>query len=980
MSAHEKERANAPAGPSDEIGELALQRGLVTREQLDKAKLVAQARGVPLGLALISEGILNRDQFLSLAPGFASGSTFGRYTLVRKLGEGAASEVWLADDPTLGRRVALKLFNRVHADDYDRFIREGRLVSGLNHPNIVTLFDMGIADGRPYLSMLFVDGTPLSQAKLPTREAVAAVADVAEALQYAHERGIVHRDIKPSNLLRGEDGRVYVTDFGLAKEREMLDLTRTGTVLGTPHYMSPEQAMGRVADVGPRSDIYSLGATLYELLSGEEPADGNTLYEVLYNVVHVDPPPLAVASDLNTILAKAMAKDAAARYASSAAFAADLKSFLSGDPIQARPPSMARKLARRVRKNSMAWGAAAAVLAAAIFGWIAWRHSEDLQAEREATLQNLRDTAREALRTALRLRREGANHAMEPSLDLLRLAYVKARERAPEMAEPDYLMARMHRALMQDAEALAHAEQSLSKDAAYGPALYERAILLCRRYSREYQQALESMRSRNPTREQVEAARPELKELREKIARDMARLTDSPAANGIRAYAEGRLDEARDRLREAVEKDPQIEEAFETLAAVYTDRAAAENASVKRLALWKEAEDVYSRGIEQDRGYIPYFIGRGNVRAFRGRYLIFLGRDPIPDYALAEADYIDAAKLDEKRTEARVGLARLVAARASHGFTRGENPMPDWERAEKALEGIETALAHASRAVIRMNRGFCKVGRGEDPTADYDQALKDVDRSLSIGPNNVESMQLRATIRFNRGAYLRSLDQDPTTEFRLGENDLTEILRRRAYAPAMEDRARLRAGCATWKMRREEDPSKDFDEAESDYRDALKIAPDSAEAWSGIGSLWINRGVWKIRQKQDPKADFAKGVEAYDAALKINPQFVEGWVSLAGLRLRQAVAASDPFPLLDQAERDADEAVRINAENAAAVAQRADIRFYRGISRRRRGDARAPRDFGQALLDYERACAVNPKLEPKLRDRIAECRKHAEDY
>jgi serine/threonine-protein kinase len=210
----------------------------------------------------------------------------GRYALDRRLGRGGMASVYLARDGELERRVAVKLLGAsVGRDDAlrRRFARESRLAARLSHPNVVTVFDAGEDDGRPYIVMEYVEGETLAdvlrrRGPLPPEEAAEIGEQIAAGLAHAHAHGLVHRDVKPQNLLVTRDGRVKVGDFGVARGDDASKLTEAGTVLGTAAYLSPEQAAG--AQVGPRSDVYSLGVVLYELLAGRTPYRFDSLAEL----------------------------------------------------------------------------------------------------------------------------------------------------------------------------------------------------------------------------------------------------------------------------------------------------------------------------------------------------------------------------------------------------------------------------------------------------------------------------------------------------------------------------------------------------------------------------------------------------------------------------------------------------------------------------------------------------------------------------
>ena len=295
----------------------------------------------------------------------AAGKVIGDYEILTELGRGGMGVVYKARHRILKRTVALKMILAgAHSSGpaLQRFLAEARAVAHLQHPGIVQIFDMGQQDGLPWFSLEFVDGSDLQKMldgkPRDARSAAALVESVCRAMQYAHDNGILHRDLKPANILMDSAGNPKVTDFGLAKEvdGEASGATRDGTIMGSPSYMPPEQARGEISAVTAKSDQYSMGAVLYQMLTARPPFITDRPLETVMQVINNDPVSPrqlqpAIPEDLETICLKALQKDPAARYENCAAMADDLRRYLNGEPILARPISRLQRTWRWCQRN-----------------------------------------------------------------------------------------------------------------------------------------------------------------------------------------------------------------------------------------------------------------------------------------------------------------------------------------------------------------------------------------------------------------------------------------------------------------------------------------------------------------------------------------------------------------------------------------------------------------------------------------------------
>ncbi len=400
---HPESASETPAEPSSELIRI-LDRYLIdlqSGQAPDRAQVLADHPELADQLASCLAGIdfIHRTTGLGVRD-LRQPVQLGEFRILREIGQGGMGVVFEAEQTTLRRRVALKVLRfGVVADEgaMQRFGREAETVARMHHTNIVPIFAVGCDQGVHYYAMQFIEGRNLADvlSEAQANHAPLSPHDVAswglqatEALEYAHRRGVIHRDVKPSNLLLDSEGVVWLTDFGLAKRADEATLTVAGTLMGTPRYMSPEQAQSVRHPIDHRTDIYSLGASLYELATGQPVFEASTPIGVIHHILANEPVPPrqirpALSRDLETVILTCLSKNPARRYPSAQALADDLRAVLDARPIQARRVGLVEKSVRWLKRQRRTVGVAAAAAVAAVLlasgaalGWTAYTRSQ----------------------------------------------------------------------------------------------------------------------------------------------------------------------------------------------------------------------------------------------------------------------------------------------------------------------------------------------------------------------------------------------------------------------------------------------------------------------------------------------------------------------------------------------------------------------------------------------------------------------------
>ena len=790
-----------------------------------------------------------------------------RYELSAPLGKGGMGTVYKARDRRLGRVVALKFILGAHPNLVLRFVQEARAQARIDHPNVCHVYEVGEVDGRAYIAMQLIDGEQLGKLapRLALDEKVAIMRDVALAIAEAHKLGIIHRDIKPSNIMveRGEDGRWFpvVMDFGLAREStNEVGLTESGALLGTPAYMAPEQARGDWHVVDRRADVYSLGATLYELLTGQPPFPHTTLALALERVLNSEPPtPRALVSslpiDLETIALKCLDKEPERRYASARALAEDLARYLDGEPVLGRRASLWHRLRVRARRNRALVTVSAASLAAIVI-------VAGLGVRTFVISRRERASAAERARLAESLGRDAKQNEW-----LLRAAYELPLH--DTSAERELIRASMRRI------AATQHELGALGDAAIHDALGRGHLAL-----HEWQEAAGQ------------------------LDRAVAAGLDTPGLHAARGRVLGELYHRA------------LEEARRT-----GDRAwlAGRQRELERQYLLPALVELdKSRADGGDPGSDPAVL-QALVALYRRD---FAGAEKRAAEATARAPWLFEARKIAADAVYQAALDELDHGRydgAAAGFGRAV-ALYD----EAATVARSDASVYEAAAQAWLQRAEIDFRQGRTPKLAIDRALASVDAALTADPRDALALTTRAYVLMlqNRTPALRPADNRALLiSIAAAAERATTIDARDAGAWDALGNAHFYRGA--YELRHGGDPMQWWKQARSELDRALAIRPNDPWANNDLGAVhrWIATHVEETGD--DPTAEYQAAIQSYARATTINPQYVIGLSNQvdveATLANYQAMHGRDPTAAVEEARRAGERCLAIDGNFTFAL-------------------------------------------------------------
>jgi serine/threonine-protein kinase len=842
--------------------------------------------------------------------------SWGRFQLVELLGTGGMGDVYKAYDPNLGRYIALKILRHEEPETLNRFLREAWAQAKVEHPHICKIYESGECNGHPYIAMQYIEGENLKELDrdLTLEEKLGIIKEVALGLHAAHRKGLIHRDVKPTNIMvsQTDEGswKPFIMDFGIAREQEASGLTSTGMVVGTPFYMSPEHARGKVANLDRRSDIYSLGITLYELLTGIVPFQGDTPVEVLIKVIDKDPQPIRkinprVPVDIETIVMKCLEKDPGRRYSSAKELADDIRRYLDGDPIMARPATLTYRLKRKLTKHkwpSILIGAASLVIIVLMGLWL---HTQWTASQRAMIAQQLGQEV-EKIESTIHYAHLLPLHNISREKTIIRERIKAIEEKMKKVGKValgpgHYAMGRGFIALQEYAKARDHLEQTWDGGYQTPEVAYELGLAMGELYLKESEIA-----NRIDNKELREARKKEI----EKIFREPAvkfllqagtiRDKTQDYIVALISFYEKKYQEALTTLQSAIKKaqegTPWLYEAYLLEGNIFL-AILGENPNYKEaMEIFPRAEQAYQKVIkigESDiRGYVglsrvlerkirltldskggdlqplvdttiaqcrkalqidpelaDIYVMKSSVYCWLGRSRIFAGKDPVPSFNLSEEAAKNALKLQDDNFEAYTLIGITNRHKSEFHMDRGEDPTNAFQLAawnfNKAIRLNPTYVtAYNGMGIVSIRQAQYEMSQGKDPNASLEKAISTLKKALSINPNIVELHNSLAGASWLKGGILTTQGKDARPSFL---------------------------------------------EACQSLEKAIEINPGITHFYSNLGFVYMDLGRYELNYGFTPTATLNKALSYFEKAVEINPRGNElypGLVSVSAIQTK----------------------------------------------------------------------------------------------
>lgn len=869
-----------------------------------------------------------------------------RFEFRKFLGMGGMGIVYQAWDTNLNRLVALKFLRNSYGQASKRFLQEARAQCRIEHPNICKVYEAGEVNNIPYIAMQYIEGTTLRFAykEMSLEQKVQVIRDIALAIQSAHRLGIIHRDIKPDNVMlaKNDEGAYHpiVMDFGLAKEIGNKGLTQTGALIGTPAYMSPEQAKGQVQLLDRRTDVYSLGAMFYSILVGKAPFQGSSAMEVVLKVISNDVESIShlipsIPKDINTIVMKCLEKDPKERYESAQSLAQDLDRYLNGEPISIRATSWYIFVWRKALKHkaivivsTVALLAIIILSSLSVWTWLESSRRAELERQMAEQAERIESTMRFVSLTSphdIRAERQMA----QQELELIK----KQMKESGRLAEGpgNYALGRSYLAFFDYEKARTHLELAY-KSGFRTPNL---DLAMSQVLGEFYRREIDSL----PQSDDKEATETRLNKLDKEYL--------EPIKEHLTAY-----------LNAKSKRSTQEVAYLEGLLALYKKDYSS--------ALSK-ADETIGKSSWFYEGYLlkgEIYLSWAQENAIKGNY-----NESKELLVMADSCFQNASKIGPSNLQAKLGQARKWGALFNLNLNLSE---PSEEAFKQTLLATDKVLELDSdnvQACLFNMRVYNRLGDNEgrdrkDPNPTLQKAIYWGEKVLLLNPKESDVYRTLGSIYRILGKYALERGDNPHQLFDLAISNLEKNLEFKPRSDAYSTMGLIYQSKAQYEEKIGKDPQTFYEEGVKRFKKAIELNPKSSKTLSNLGRIYNAQGEYEQRQGKNPRTFYEKASDSFQKAIELNPKDPYAYTNLSLLCQAQAEyeieKGQDPQVFFKQATATLEKAIEINPNYVFAYNSLGILYQIKADYELEQGKDLKP-SIEQAIINFKKVFQIRPE-------------------
>jgi len=871
-------------------------------------------------------------------------SGWERYNVIGKIGEGGMGKVYKAFDPHLKRYVALKFVKEDSDEVIKRFVQEAQAQGQITHENICRIYEVGEYNNTPYIAMQYIDGPSLLEIgnRINLEQKVLIMKTVAGAIHEAHRKGIIHRDIKPSNIMleQSPEGEwvPYVMDFGLAREIEAPSMTMSGMVVGTPNYMSPEQARGDRGNINRRSDIYCLGSTMYELFSGERAFTGDSPLKVLLMVVNDDPKLIRkinpeIPVDLETIVLKCLEKEPHRRYDSSKAVAKDLQFYLNGEPVLARPSTITYKIIKKAKKHKIAVTLGSIAFIILIILISMWLHTRWKMGKIADIAQKFGQNIVN-IESSMRISHTIPLHDIRPEEKRVRSQIEEIRKQTKQVGDlgigpGNYALGKGYIVLSEYDNALKYLKKSWNSGYKTRSVAYAMGLTLTKLFQKESKKIEKISEKSLKIFQKRKIEEKYLKPAIEFLKKSRGLIGESPEyLEALIAYIDKKYKRAIEKARSAFNSIPWLYEAkflegysYQTMGVYKRDKGDINGA----LYDFKRAEEAFKEAIR---------IGESDPQSYNNLCdlwtnvidMLFYekGEDIIPYTKRALSTAKKSIIADRKLADTYELMSNIYGALGKYKMDEGQDPRDDFSKsiryAQKASKiDPNNGLPLLYKGNSYLNIGYYELVQGKNPLSFLKKAMESYEKAVQINPDNAD--------------YYSSLGV--------------------AYAYTVQ-----------YEMSKGMDSMNSINKAKESFQKAIELYPNFYYAYSNLGGIYHFQSMYEQSHGKNSLNSLTKAIESYQRAIAINPiafAYRNLGLSLILLSEHKISYGKDPTQTLNEALITYKKLLKRKPNNASAYSGLGDVFSSKGNYLLNIG--KNPEDSYKQSIKY---CKQSIKIKPKL--------------